>query len=524
MKGCTPMSPSRKRRGGRWTALPAMMAIALLGSAITACSSSADSETQSGVLHVGVEAEATTLDPHLGTSGRDYVTIGPIYDTLLSFDNETLETAPGLATEWEFTEEPSLELTIREGVKFHDGTDFDAEAVAFNLERARTHKASAVSPDLASIKSVEAVDATHVTVHLKSRDSALLGILADRAGMMISPTALEKEGEKAFGRNPVGTGPFVFDSWTSGDKVVVSKNSDYWIDGLPKLEGIELKIYPGKDSALTALATGKLDLVYAVAPDDIARLESEEGIDVTVGPSLTQFTWWWNMSQKPFDDVRVRRAFNLAVDREALLKSTYAGHGAIAYQPVPESLWAYDSSLEPDELLPYDLDEARRLLKEAGYGDGLEVRVTTTTDAPAVKRLELIQAQLAKVGIDLKIEPKELTQYVQEYFEDYSVSAASTQMSGRPDPTLTFTIMYSNIAYHNTGKYSPPGFEDLLKESRTGDTLEKRKEAFSEMTQLARQYALNLPLYFAEDVVVSRGIKGYEPNPVRNIFTTVEFK
>ena len=203
------------------------------------------------VIHV---TDSSSLDPTSGNSGNDHMSLYPMYDRLVNFDPETLEATPGLATSWDQPDPQTLVLQLQDGVTFHDGTPFDAEAVKYNLERGLTLETSTEKADLAMIESVEATGPLEVTIHMNRPDASLLLILADRPGMMVSPTAAEASGAD-FGRNPVGTGPFKFVEWLTGDRLVVEKNPDYWQDGKPYLDKITFRYISDVQTVSNALRT-----------------------------------------------------------------------------------------------------------------------------------------------------------------------------------------------------------------------------------------------------------------------------
>src|SRR5690606_17013163 len=202
------------------------------------CASRAIAQTpppKGGILRVSAPFNPSSLDPVTSGAGSDHMILYSLYDTLVDFEPETLQPVPGLSTEWAFETPTRLVMTLREDVKFHDGTDFDAEAVKANLDRALTDPRSTAKGDLASVESVDVISTHVVAVNLNRPDSALPLILADRPGMMASPTAFAEEGRN-FDRTPVGTGPFSFVSWNDGDAVEVARFDGYWDAEIPHLD------------------------------------------------------------------------------------------------------------------------------------------------------------------------------------------------------------------------------------------------------------------------------------------------
>ncbi|MFV0309782.1 MAG: ABC transporter substrate-binding protein [Desertimonas sp.] len=464
---------------------------------------------EGGTLRVAHGTPPSTLDPASGNSGYDHIYLYPMFDTLIRFTPDTMEPAPGLASSWEFTDETTLVLTLQEGVTFHDGTPFDAEAVKYNFERSMTWEGSNIAGDLQSVDSVEVVDDLTVQVNLKNADTALPLILADRAGMMVSPTAAEELGED-FSLSPVGAGPFVFREWRIGERVVMDRYEDYWGEA-PTLETIDFTIIVDNDTAMNAILAGQQDFIFNVEPSDLGRVEGNDSLTTSVSDRLFHYEFYVNLGRPPFDDVRVRQAFNLAIDRATLVQATAEGEGQIAMTPLPPGHWAYSDQF--DDAYPYDPERARELLAEAGYEDGLTFEVVGWTTDIDVRRAEVIQAMLSEVGMQMDIRTTEVPQATAQFFDEKRYDAYLAAWTGRPDPTLTYTLLFSKDGYFNTAGVETPGLEELLIESRSVDGLEERATAFAELTQVVVDEALYVPLNFPPDIaVMSNRVVNYVPN------------
>lgn len=229
---------------------------------------------QGGDLLFGYDTDISNFDPILGNSGNDHALLYPIYDTLVNY-NDKLEAAPGLAESWETPDDKTIILHLRQGVTFHDGTEFNAEAVKFNLERVNS-EGSNVS-DIKNVASVEAVDQYTVKLTLKQPDSSIILALSDRSGMMVSPTAVQKLG-KDFAQNPVGAGPFKFVKWVPNGEIQYKKNENYWQKGLPYLNTITAKIMPDENTRLNALKSGQLNFYWNVSLNNVQVLEKDPNV------------------------------------------------------------------------------------------------------------------------------------------------------------------------------------------------------------------------------------------------------
>jgi peptide/nickel transport system substrate-binding protein len=474
----------------------------------TGDSEPAGEPTRGGILRYATVSEPTTFDPHRGASGGDHVSLYPIFDRLLASDPETLEPQPFLATSFEFTDPLTLRMTLQEGVTFHDGTPFDAAAVVYNVERAKNLEDSSIKSDVASIESVEAVGEYEVVMHLSEPDSSLLGVFADRAGMMVSPTAAENED---FGRHPVGTGPHKFVSWAAGDSWTYERNDDYWQEGLPYLDGLYITVQADINTRINGLRSGQYDFIDGISPGRVAELEQDDNVVVSIDPTILHSMVWWNTGRGPLADVRVRRAINMAIDREAIWQGIMEGAGEIAWIPVPSQHWAFAEDLVPT--FEYDPDAARALLEEAGYGDGFTLSMTSTPTDTSLRMAEAMQAQLAEIGVTVEIIPEQTVDSVQRYFEAKQVDSYNASMTARPDPSITFETMFSANSFYNTAQASPEGFEELLAAASQGQTQEERKEAFRALSAAAVEHALWIPLVYPPSITAhSAGFAGFVPS------------
>lgn len=479
------------------------------GTEAPADASDAPAAGSGGTLRVAHPTAPSALDPMQGNSGFDHIYIYPIFDTLVNWTFDTLEPIPGLAESWEFTDPTTLMMTLREDVMFHDDTPFNAEAVKYNLDRAMTSEFSNIAGDLASVETVEVISDYVVQLNLLNPDTALPLILSDRAGMMVSPTAAEAAGAD-FSLAPVGSGPFVFDEWLTGDVVTMNRNDSYWGEA-PSLDRIEFSIMTDADTRLNAVLSGEQDFAMTVNPQDLERVEATEGVTASVSPGLYHDELYLNKTRPPFDDVRVRQAFNYAIDRAALNEAKQFGAGQEAWLPLPPEHWAFPEELVPS--YPYDPEKARELLAEAGYADGLSFTVVGWSNAVDIRHAEIIQSQLNEVGMTMEVTATEVPPATAAFFDEQRYDAYLAAWTGRPDPALTYTLLFSKDGYFNAGGVEAEGIEALIQATREVDDQTERAEAFAALTQEVVDQALYVPLTFPPDLsVLSDAVQGYEPN------------
>ncbi len=493
-------------------------AMALLSGAVAGVAFGGDVRAQGtpkrgGILRISAPTNPSSLDPATGGAGSDHAFLFTLYDTLTEWDFETLKPKPGLAESWSFSDPTTFVLNIRPGVTFHDGTPLDAEAVKFNLERNKSDPKSNIKADLATMASASVSGPMQVTLKLNAPDAALPGILSDRAGMMVSPTALKASAAGNVARTPVGAGAYTFVSWADGEKIVIKRNEKYWKPNRPYPDGIEFAIIPELTTGVRSVTAGQNDLIYQLPPRQKVVVERSKDLKVFNGPTLYVFQIFLNWAKPPFDDIRVRKAFNMAIDRESFVKAALAGLAEPAYMNLPKSHWAYDKSVAA--LTPYDPDRARKLLAEAGFKEGTTIDFIGYPDQDSVQRQEILIEQLRKAGISVRFLNAPIAEASAAFFgAEKRGSGLLAAWTGRPDPSLTYSLMFTKDAYYNGGRGAvPPELETAIKESRASEDVQIRTKAFATVQRLVMENAFVVPLAFQYELVaMNKKVQGYRPN------------
>ncbi len=493
-------------------------AMALLSGAVAGVAFGGDVRAQGtpkrgGILRISAPTNPSSLDPATGGAGSDHAFLFTMYDTLTEWDFETLKPKPGLAESWSFSDPTTFVLNIRPGVTFHDGTPLDAEAVKFNLERNKSDPKSNIKADLATMASASVTGPMQVTLKLNTPDAALPGILSDRAGMMVSPTALKASAAGNVARTPVGAGAYTFVSWADGEKIVIKRNEKYWKPNRPYPDGIEFAIIPELTTGVRSVTAGQNDLIYQLPPRQKVVVERSKDLKVFNGPTLYVFQIFLNWAKPPFDDIRVRKAFNMAIDRESFVKAALAGLAEPAYMNLPKSHWAYDKSVAA--LTPYDPAQARKLLAEANFKEGTTIDLVGYPDQDSVQRQEILIEQLRKAGISVRFLNAPIAEASAAFFgAEKRGSGLLAAWTGRPDPSLTYSLMFTKDAYYNGGRGAvPPELEAAIKESRASEDVQIRTKAFATVQRLVMENAFVAPLAFQfELVAMNKKVQGYRPN------------
>jgi len=458
-------------------------------------------QTPPGVLIVGQIAEPKALDPAAVTAVNDFRILMNVYDGMVRYRDGTLEVEPALASDWEISEDGTeYTFTLREGVQFHDGSDFNAEAVKFNFERMlnEDHPYHDTGPFplaffFSAIETVDAVDDLTVKFTLNAPYAPFLSNLAYPTGLIVSPAAVARHGAE-FGRNPSGTGAFTFAEWRSNEAVVVEANPDYW-DGVPELEAVVFRPITDANTRTAEMLAGGIDLMVEVPP---VALSEFQGDSYTVHEQAGPHVWFLilNAKEGPFADKRVRQAANYAVNKTALVEEVLEGTAEVAAGPTPPAFaWAYNEELEP---YPYDPDRARELIAEAG-AEGAELTFFVTEGGSGmldpVAMGTAIQADLEAVGFDVSIETYEWNTFLGEVnpgLEGKADMAEMAWMTNDPD-TLPFlalrTEAWPDAGGFNSGYYSNPEVDALLEAARVATDQEERARLYKQMQTIVQEDA-----------------------------------
>ena len=481
----------------RWRGLAALAVAAAL-----ALAGPAGAQTPPNVLVVGQIAEPQSLDPHAVTAANDFRILVNVYDGLVRNKAGTLEVEPALAREWTIAEDGlTYTFKLREGVKFHDGTDLNAEAVKFNFDRMldEQHPFYNTGPfplsfQFSSIDTVTAVDPLTVEFKLKEPFAPFMSNLASPTGLIVSPAAVQQNG-KDYGRHPVGTGAFKFEEWQANARVVVSRNEAYW-DGAPPLEAVVFRPITDPNTRVAEMLSGGIDVLLETPPDNVASFQGDANFLVheAVGPHV-----WYvmlNAKEGPFADKRVRQAVNYAVNKESLVTDVLQGTAAVSAGPIPPAFnWAHNPDVQP---YPYDPEKAKQLLAEAG-AEGSELTFYVTEGGSGmldpVPMGTAIQADLAAIGLKVNIETYEWNTFlanVNPGLEGKADMAEMAWMTTDPDtlPYLTLrTAAWPDQGGFNSSYYSNPDVDRLLDEARTATDPATRADLYKQVQALVHEDA-----------------------------------
>jgi peptide/nickel transport system substrate-binding protein len=451
-------------------------------------------------LVVGLVAEPTSMDPGQLTDINSMRVLSSVYDTLVRFKEGSFTLEPGLATSWTISRD-GLQYTfkLRQGVKFHDGSPFNADAVKFTYDRlldpkhpyANTGPFPFAGFYYGAIKQVTVVDSNTVRFTLKQPFSPLLNNLTLNTGRIVSPAAVKKWG-KDFASHPVGSGPFKFVNWEKNVRIVLDANPDYW-DGRPKLDRLIFRPLPEEQTRVTELLSGGVDFIVDVPPDNIEQVRKDARFVFYQEPG--PHVWWvtLNVSKKPFSDVRVRQAANYAVNKDAIVNDILKGTATVSSGPVPPAItWAYTDQVSK---YPYDPAKARQLLADAGYPNGFPAIFWIPESGSGMQSpktmAQAIQADLAAVGIRIQIKTFEWGAYLNQYGKGFGTDADMGALSfmldpGDPAPMLSLILDGHALPPNgfNGGYYKNAEVDKILDAATRTLDLKQRGEFYQKMQQI----------------------------------------
>ncbi|PPA70637.1 ABC transporter substrate-binding protein [Jeotgalibacillus proteolyticus] len=478
----------------------------------------------------GRGGDSVGLDPITVTDGESFKVTKNVFETLIEFGKEDTEVNPGLAAEWDVSEDGlTYTFTLQEGVTFHDGEAFNADAVVYNFERWASGTEDKFyyyksmfggfgDDEGHVIESVTATDDMTVEIKLKRPQAPFLKNLAMSPFGIASPKALDEMGDDEFNENPVGTGPFKFVEWRRNERIVLEKFEDYWQEGLPKLNQVIFRSIPENSARLNALTSGEIDLADGVNPSDSAQVEGNDNLQLFERPSMNVGYLGLTTTREPFDDPKVRQAMNHAINRQAIVDAFFEGRAEVAKNPIPPVIAGYNDDIEGYE---YDVDRAKELLEEAGLGDGFEMDLwAMPVPRPYMpdgqKVAEAIQNDLAAVGITANIVTNEWATYLDKarLGEADAFLLGWTGDNGDADNFLYVLLDQDNIGSNNYTYYENQDLHDLLIEARSEVDEDKRNQLYMEAQEIIHEDAPWVPLAHSTPLMAgSANLKDFVAHP-----------
>ncbi|MFZ1057671.1 MAG: ABC transporter substrate-binding protein [Candidatus Rokuibacteriota bacterium] len=476
---------------------PLRLVVALLVASLALLPTAGWAQQAGGNLVVQVSTEPPGLDLTASPASAIAAVIHyNVQECLVKVDKHG-KIVPWLAERWYTTDNLNYTFFLKKGVRFHNGRELKAADVKYVLERAANPEMKhPQQARYAAIADIIVKDPYTITLRIKELDANFLLTLARQGSVIYPPEEVDR-----LKTAPVGTGPFVVSEWVRGDRIVLTKNKDYHVKGLPNLDKVTYRFIPDPNSALAALRSGDIDVsAFGMGPENVPDLKKDPRLQVILGDTTNDVTLSMNNSKKPFSDKRVRLAITHAINKEEVLKGAMFGYGKILGSNVdPLNPYFVDMS----KAKPYDPEKAKKLLAEAGYPNGLDAVLKVAPQYYyTVRTGEVLVSQLAKVGIRVKMEQIEWGQWLSQVWRE-----ANYDMSiiGHAEPWDINN--FANPKYYF--RWDSAEFQKLFKESEVTLDDKKRRDLYVKMQKMLAEEAPAVWLYMHPRLVAAKkGVQG----------------
>ncbi len=400
--------------------------------------------------------------------------------------DQELTIQPGLAESLEQIEETTWEAIIRQGVSFHDGSELNAEVVKANFDRILDPEvASPIAFLFGMITEVTVIDEFTVHIETEFPFASLPAHLAHTGGSIISPELIEASYEEmanggqpftAANNSPSGTGYFAFDNHISGQSVTLVNNENYWSEDKAKVDSVTFNVIPEDLTRIAELETGVIDIIFPVNPSDVSRIEASDEMYIQQGNSTRLAYLGFNTEVEPFNDVNVRRALHMAINKEEIVDGVLNGIGIPAYGPLAPDVFGYSENIDSIE---YDPEEAQRLLVEAGYPDGFQTTLLTDDDRERQDLAVFLQSQLAEIGVEMTIDTYEFGTYLERAGQGQSEIFLGSW------GTVTLDADYGLYPVFHSSNKGPAGNRSFLDHAEIDELLEQARQEIDADARLA---------------------------------------
>ncbi|WP_430487918.1 glutathione ABC transporter substrate-binding protein [Priestia flexa] len=469
---------------------------------------------EGGTLKVVRATDATNLDPHFITDiSSANIIYQKVYETLVGFDKD-MKIIPGLAESWKQVDNVTWEFNLKKNVTFHDGTTFNAEAVKKTFDRLLDPDTKSPQREkLGMIKEIKVIDDYKIQFVLDAPYAPLLSILASNEGSIISPKVID-ENPKSLTTTPIGTGPFKFESWKSGQSIKLVKNDSYSGEK-PIIDGIEFLVVPEDSTRLAMVETGEAHINDQVPVTEIERIESSDALNLYRTDGLAVEYIGFNTAKEPFDNAKVRKALSMAIKREAIIDGVYNGVGTLANSSMSPKVFGYSQATKP---YSYNPAKAKKLLEEEDMDNKLELTLITNDKKERVNLAEVVQSQLKGIGVKVNIQVMEYGTYINAINKgDHDLFVGGWGNATGDGDYNQYNLFHSN-SHGSPGNhfyYDNKKVDELIVKARKEPNSETRKQLYEEVASIEIKDAVYVPIRNYEHLAVySNQVKDFWLSPV----------
>lgn len=459
--------------------------------------------TYKDTLTVAVQDDLKTFDPQDTNKINYFVVQYPMYDFLVTYDPDTQEFSPSVATSWEFTDDTTMLIHLRDDVYFHNGDKLTAEDVLFSFERGSKMAVSASTFSFLDAENSKVIDETTLELKFKQPYAQVLYVMSDGRGAIVPKNYIEEVGEDQFAIQPIGSGPYKFESWTSGTEIRMTRNDEYWGEKA-KTPNLVFKVIPEASNRVIELETGSADAAYEIAASDVERIDALPNAHIEMGPGYRYYTLTFSMSDEVTSNQDLRYAISYAIDKEALVNAVFAGTAEPATGFYTPNVFAFKDF----GVLPYDLEKAKEYMEKAGYPDGLTLKFNYESRETDRVLAEAVQNMLGQIGIELEMYEMDSATYMSSGNE-FQLG----MRNGNSNEPSNILIIYDPAF----GDKLQPNDEWLAEQLALAKTLyddDEREAKYQEIQDYLYEKRYTIPYAFCSAIYgVSDKVEGWQCHP-----------
>ncbi len=454
--------------------------------------------------------DVTSLDPHIGKETVAVTVTTNIYSTLMRVTGES-GPQPHIAESYEQLSETEWEFTIRDDVKFHDGSMLTTEDVKYSLERAIN--SSFVSYVVNFIEKVEITSENKILITTLEPYAPILNNLAIPFTGIVSKNYVEANGDEYLANNPMGTGPYKFVERKAGDQIKLESFDEYFLGEAPT-QYLTMKVIPEAAQRVIAMETGEIDIAYTITPNNVSKIEDDPNLEALTKPALSCMSLFFNFSEGPTQDINLRKAISHAVDRQAIIDSILYGYGTVPNSMISPSVTGY---VEDAPTYEYDVEKAKEYLAMSEYPNGTTLELYVNDSQDRVEVSQVVQQMLkTNLNIDVEINSFEQGTYLQSLNDGLHDLGYSAWITSTGDADYTYFPVYHSSSPSRAGNrmfYANPEADRLIELGRSTSDLETRKDYYSELLDIMYEDCTQLYLVHPTDVVaINKNVEGFVMN------------